>query len=282
MKRTASQVPAADQAGQVGQADRPGGFEGDPQGEAPAEAHPVEEGSGVGHRLDPVGQLGDGEEGPREQKEGDDPEAEQVGEADLVLEAGGVGGDRRGERQPDQDRRGHRQGRLERGGGPEGGHDRRVHHRDEGDPDRHPAEVPQHQVVHLDGGGQGGVVGLAPLDAGHHRERGVPGGRLHRGGREQARGEERQVGDGQVARAGALVHQLPQAHPHRQQVEGRVQEARDDTAPPRAAVHAGPGFHEHAGRDGQPSLDQAPTGQAEEHVLQGGAAAHHRLGDHPP
>ena len=142
---------------------------------------------------------------------------------------GGEGGDGGGEGQPGGHRRRQGQDGERRVHHAEGGHDRQVDGRHDGQPDGDPAQVAAQHVDDPQGGGQHGEVGAHPLDRAHDRVHGLVGPDLHGGGGQQARGDEVEVSDTRRL-VRVLVDQRAQPHPHGGQVEDGVEEAGGDRA----------------------------------------------------
>ncbi len=192
-----------------------------------------------------VGELRDREERSGEEKHRDQREAVERRKPPVVaaLETCGERRDRRIESEP----------REQRGEGREDGECGRDCSADRGDgcedrgrgedADRGPSHRPEHELRDANRRREHRVVGTEPLDARHHRPHRVVRAHLHRGGCQQARRDELDVGEPAELRA-VVVDQLAEQHADREQEEDRVQERRRDRRTPRAAVAARvPGRH---------------------------------------
>ncbi len=249
---------------------------------------PCHSGVSVGQPLERRVEVGDREEGAGEQEHRDHPEPEDQGERALVLQTGGERVERRRERDPDQDldeeRRDHARHRLE-------------------DPERRHApamktaqvvatrkstkpEVGQDHVGDAERRGDHPEVGLVPLDHPHDGVGHLAEDRRHRLGGEQAGRHEGQVGRRALELGRVAVDEAAEQHAHREDVEQRRHEGRDDAALPGPAVGDGPVVEEPggarddvAGRQGRHQSTSVRPVEPQEDVLQGRAAdqGHDRL-----
>ena len=149
---------AHDRVGQqdehVGQLVAPVGIVAEAQ--VAGERHAVVERQDLGQELERRRQLLDREERPAEQEHRGEPEAEQGGEALLVLLGRREGGDRRGEGQPGQDRDRDRQDAERRGDEPEHDHDDEERARHEDQPERRSSRAGRRRSP-------GTVIGVASI-----------------------------------------------------------------------------------------------------------------------
>ena len=100
----------------------------------------------------------------------------------------------------------------------------------EGAPQHAPAQLAQRDVADAERRRQHGVVGLGDLELEEDQEGRVDHGAVHGRGGEQARGHEGGVGD-QLAVDRDGPDEVGQADPDGEQVEERLEEARDDEDP---------------------------------------------------
>ena len=198
-------------------------------------------------RLEPAGELGDRKEGAGEEEHGNDDETEEQGESGGILEPRG---ERRGRsRHPEahEQRRPDGEQRLEQRGNSEGGHHCCEHDRDHEHACSGPQHVPGDEPAYPDRGCESGVIGLDPLDTGHHLPRAFARAGLHGGGDEEAGRQEREVGNAVDASGDVLVDERAEAHAHGREVENRIEERRDDRSAPGSAIDPGLGFEDAQG-----------------------------------
>ncbi len=206
-----------------------------PSGEAAGDADAVVERRGPGHRLQEERQLLDREERAGEQEEGRDAESEQRVEPGVPALRRGEGHDRGGEGQAGQrgNRNGqHRQGRTH---GPEQEDHGEEEAGQQNGPEADPEQIAAQEVGRRHGRVERREVGLVPGELAHDRPGRLERGRHHRLGHQQRRRDVVEIRHS--ARSPGPVDVQAQAGSHRQQVQERLAQAREQVAVPAPPEH---------------------------------------------
>ena len=230
--RFASQSPAPAHSARYATCPSDGQRPAPPRVRCRIRSTPCQVGVDPGDLADPLRQPRDGEERPREEEHRRDPEAEERVEALVGLHRAGEGGDRRREREPEQDRGREGEHGEPRVDGAEGRDHDEVGRRGDRHPGRGVELVAEDDVADAERRREHRVELARPADGGHHRVRRLERRDHHRGRGEHAGRDVVEVGD---AEALAAVDDRPQPDAERAQVEHRVQDRRADAARARPA-----------------------------------------------